>query len=68
MTFEEAMGELEGIIGKIESGSMPLDQSIEYFQRGTELIKYCDSVLDNYEKTITVVTAGAEGEISEEEL
>lgn len=68
MTFEEAIGELEGIIGKIESGSMPLDQSIEYFQRGTELIKYCDSILDSYEKTITAVTPGAEGEILEEEL
>ena len=40
MTFEEALGELESIIGKIESGSMPLDKSIEYFKRGTELIKY----------------------------
>ncbi len=68
MTFEEALGELESIIGKIESGSMPLDKSIEYFKRGTELIKYCDGILDSYEKMITSVTPGAEAEIMEEEI
>ena len=68
MKFEEALEELESIIGKMESGSMPLDKSIEYFKRGTELIKYCDGILDGYEKMITSVTPGTEAEISEEEI
>lgn len=68
MTFEEALAELENIIGKMESGSMSLDESIEYFKKGTELIKYCDGVLDSYEKMITAVTPGSGEEISEEEI
>ena len=68
LTFEEAMGALEDIIGKMESGSMPLDKSIEYFKQGTELIKYCDGLLNSYEKMISAVTPGADGEPKEEEL
>lgn len=68
MTYEEALAALEEIIGKIESGSMPLDESIDYFKKGTELIKYCENLLDKYEKLITTVTAGPDGEIVENPL
>ena len=67
-TFEEAMKELETIVGKMESGSMPLDQSIEYFRKGTELIRYCDDLLNRYEKMISAVTPGVNGEPEEEAL
>lgn len=68
MTYEEALAALEEIIGKMESGSMPLDESIDYFKKGTELIKYCENLLDKYEKLITTVTAGPDGEIVENSL
>ncbi len=68
MTYEEALAALEEIIGKMESGSMPLDESIDYFKKGTELIKYCENLLDKYEKLITTVTAGPDGEIVENPL
>lgn len=68
MSFEEAVVALEDIIGKMESGNMPLEQSIEYFQKGTELIKYCDEMLNKYEKMITVVTPDSNGEVTEEEV
>ena len=68
MTYEEELAALEEIIGKMESGSMPLDESIDYFKKGTELIKYCENLLDKYEKLITTVTAGPDGEIVENPL
>ncbi|MBE7055937.1 MAG: exodeoxyribonuclease VII small subunit [Ruminococcaceae bacterium] len=68
LSFEEAVAALEDIIGKMESGNMPLEESIEYFKKGTELIKHCDKILDKYEKMITIVTPDADGEVKEEEV
>lgn len=68
MSFEEAVASLEEIIGKMESGNMPLEQSIEYFKKGTDLIKYCDDMLNKYEKMITVVAPSGDGGINEEEI
>lgn len=67
-TYEEAMAELEGIISEMEKGSVPLDKSIEYFKKGAELIKYCDGLLDAYDKLITKVTADENGEPEEEKI
>ena len=68
LSFEEAVSALEDIIGKMESGNMPLEESIEYFKKGTELIKQCDNMLNEYEKIITVVTPDSDGGVKEEEI
>jgi len=66
MTFEEAMNELEEIVQKLEKGELSLDESIEYFQRGIELSKYCSKKLDEIEKRITVLIEDENGNIKEE--
>ena len=68
LSFEETVSALEDIIRKMESGNMPLEESIEYFKKGTELIKKCDDMLNEYEKIITVVTPDGEGGVKEEEV
>ena len=67
-TYEEAMAELEEIISEMEKGSVPLDKSIEYFKKGADLIKYCEGLLDEYDKMITKVTEGEDGKPEEEEI
>lgn len=42
-SFESAIAELESIINTIEQGKLDLDPSIKAFQRGRELIQYCQS-------------------------
>mgnify|MGYP001791024148 CR=1 FL=1 len=47
LSFEEAMAELEGIVNKLEAGTVDLEDSIELYQRGDALRKHCQSKLDN---------------------
>jgi exodeoxyribonuclease VII small subunit len=50
--YEQALKELEEIVGALEKGDIPLEKSLELFQRGVELTKYCTGKLDETEKQI----------------
>ena len=52
LSFEEAIKELTGIVGKIEQGQIPLQDSIEQYERGMALIKQCRGILQQAEKRI----------------
>ncbi len=64
--FEDAMNELESIVEKLEKGELTLDESIEHFQRGMELSKYCSKRLDEVEKKITILIEDEKGNLREE--
>ncbi len=64
--FEEAVSELESIISRLEKGELTLDESIEFFQRGVELSKYCSKRLDEVEKRISILIEDGKGNIKEE--
>lgn len=57
MKFEEAIKELETVVGELESGKKDLDESIELFQKGMKLSKDCQKMLDNAEKKVRVLLA-----------
>jgi exodeoxyribonuclease VII small subunit len=65
-TFEEAVSELESIVERLEKGELPLDDSIEIFQRGIELSKYCSNRLNEVEKRISLLIEDENGEVKEE--
>ena len=52
MSFEDAIQELETIIDKLESGEVPLDETIALYDRGSELKKYCELKLQTAEEKI----------------
>lgn len=52
LSFEEAIKELTGIVGKIEQGQIPLQDSIEQYEKGMALIKHCRGILQQAEKRI----------------
>lgn len=54
--FEESLGELQGIVNRLEDGSLPLDESMEQFERGIKLLKDCYRVLENAEQQIEILT------------
>jgi exodeoxyribonuclease VII small subunit len=55
LTFEQAMAELDALVRAMESGEMPLDDSIAAYKRGAELAKYCQSKLAAAEQHLKVL-------------
>lgn len=68
MSFEKAIEELEGIVARLEKGELTLDESIDFFQRGVELSKYCSKRLDEAERRITLLIEGENGGLDEKEM
>ena len=56
MSFEDAIKELTSIVGKIEQGQVPLQDSLEQYEKGMALIKHCRTILQKAEKRIEKVT------------
>lgn len=62
-TFKEAIEELEKITDSLESGELELEKSLELFERGVELIKYCQDSLDSAHTKVELLVDSLEGEI-----
>jgi exodeoxyribonuclease VII small subunit len=58
-SYEAALEELEQLVARLESGSMPLDQLLTGYQRGSVLLKYCRDKLEAVENQIKVLDEGA---------
>jgi exodeoxyribonuclease VII small subunit len=56
MSFEAALGELEKIVGTLESGKAPLAESIEIYARGEALKSHCEALLKAAEARIEKIT------------
>ena len=57
-TYEAAMGELETLVARLESGEMPLDQLLTGYQRGAALLQFCRDRLQAVEDQIKVLDDG----------
>lgn len=57
-TFEQAMQELEAIVSRMEAGSLPLEESLQAYQRGLELSNYCQKTLAEAEQRVKVLENG----------
>lgn len=66
INFEEAMENLENIVENLEKGELPLEESVQNFKEGIELSNYCEKLLDDAEKSITILLKDKNGEITEE--
>lgn len=53
LSFEESMDNLEGIVKKLETGEVPLDDAISEFNKAMILAKTCDEKLKKAEEAIT---------------
>ncbi|MEO8101005.1 MAG: exodeoxyribonuclease VII small subunit [Betaproteobacteria bacterium] len=56
--FEAALAELDQLVEKMESGQLPLEESLSAYQRGTDLLKFCEVVLKDAEQKIKVLDGG----------
>ena len=53
--FEAAIAELEGIVKKLEDGDLPLETSLELYERGVTLSRYCHGRLEAAERRIDIL-------------
>lgn len=61
MSFEDALRELEQVVGQLERGEVPLDQSIALYERGAALKKRCEAKLKDAEEKVAKLTMDGEG-------
>ena len=66
MTFEEAIGELEDLVMKLESGNLDLDSSLKIYEQAVELRDRCRSILEESERKVQKLMASANGNVKEE--
>ena len=61
MSFEDAMAELEKVVGQLERGDVALEDSIRLYERGAELKKRCEAKLKEAEEKVAAITLDGEG-------
>ena len=64
--FEDALSKLEGIVEKLESGELSLEESLTAFEEGIRLSRICSKRLEEAERKIEVLTKGEDGQIQVE--
>ena len=53
--FEGAIAELETIVKKLEDGDLPLETSLQLYERGVQLSRFCHAQLEQAEKRIEIL-------------
>jgi exodeoxyribonuclease VII small subunit len=61
LSFEAAMAELEQVVGRLETGDVPLEDSIKLYERGAALKARCEEKLKEAEEKVSQITLGADG-------
>lgn len=57
-TFESALAELEEIVSDMEAGQLPLEKSLAAYKRGAELLKFCQSALQDAQQQVKILEDG----------
>jgi exodeoxyribonuclease VII small subunit len=58
--FESALSELDAIVKALEEGDLPLEKSLELFERGVQLSRFCHSKLEGAERRIEILSERGE--------
>ena len=58
--FESAIGELETIVKTLEAGDLSLEQSLQLFERGVQLSRFCHTRLEDAERRIDILSESGE--------
>ena len=65
LSFEEAIKTLTEIVTKIEQGQIPLEASLEQYEKGMSLIRHCRGILQAAEKRIDKIAKQQDGTSAE---
>jgi exodeoxyribonuclease VII small subunit len=59
LTFETASADLDALVSRMESGDLPLEESITAYQRGVALVAHCEKLLAHAQHRVQVLQDGA---------
>jgi exodeoxyribonuclease VII small subunit len=59
--FEDALSRLEQIVDTLETGKLPLEDSLKAFEEGVVMARHCARYLDAAEKRIEMLTKDEAG-------
>jgi exodeoxyribonuclease VII small subunit len=65
-TFEGSLKRLEEIVSQLEGNKLALEQSLEIFEEGVKLVRFCAGRLDEAERRIEILLADKEGRLHAE--
>ena len=51
-TYEELVAQLEEVVARLETGGLPLEEAVAEYERGVELVRHCNDLLDRTELQI----------------
>ena len=60
--FEQAFQKLEKIVQRLEAEELPLDESLQLFEEGIRLSRFCNQKLEEVEKKIELILSDAKGQ------
>jgi exodeoxyribonuclease VII small subunit len=60
LTFEQAYAQLEDIVAQLESGDLPLEESVALYEQGQQLARLCGEMLDSAELRIQQIDDAGE--------
>ena len=63
--FETALAELEEIVRQLESGELPLADSLASYEKGVERLRQCYQTLDAAEARVRLLSVSASGQLEE---
>jgi exodeoxyribonuclease VII small subunit len=66
LSFEDALGELEQLVKRLEGGSGKLDEAIAAYERGALLKLHCEAKLREAQARVDKIVVGADGQIKSE--
>lgn len=63
-SFESSLKELENIVRQLEAGDLPLEQSIELFEKGIQLSRDCQRRLEEAERKVELLLKSENGKLT----
>lgn len=65
LTFEQALKRLDEIVSSLDNGTAELDKSLDLFEEGVKLVKFCQKSLDDAERKVNLVKLGKDEKVEE---
>ena len=66
LSFEKSLEKLEGLVKRLESGELSLEDSIQAFEEGVRLAQHCGKKLDQAEKKVEILLSAKDGAVTKE--
>ena len=68
LKFEDGLKRFDEIVAKLESGNLPLDDSLKLFEEGVKLVRFCNERLAEAQQKVELLTKDQAGNVTGNQL